>query len=182
MQRLQAVGGRAAQRLAVDGDVRDADQAGDVLQPSHAAAFEGARVERGEDPFEGVMRRYTARQAQEASEPTLAFPGKQRDVGPVIAVGNHAAERHDDDVDQPMLRPADDARILERAEVFPDQTHASRSSHAILRVLSRTPKNCRAVHLSESTSTRQLGWILMRSPWGGERTSYAESTHPVGDI
>src|SRR5439155_23813336 len=95
---------------------------------------------------------------------TLAFPGKQRDVGPVIAVGNHAAERHDDDVDQPMLRPADDARVLERAEVFPNQTHAGRSSHAILRVLSETPKNCRAVHLSESTSTRQLGWILMRSP------------------
>src|SRR5205823_1154138 len=41
--------------LAVDGDVLQAGQASDLTQPRHATALPGARVQGGEDAFEGVV-------------------------------------------------------------------------------------------------------------------------------
>src|SRR5262249_36893055 len=88
MQRPQPGTGRATQGLTVDGNVTDANQLGGGMQPGHAAALEGAAVERGEDTLEGVVAGDAFGQLQEASKPLLAFVGELGNVRPVIAVGD----------------------------------------------------------------------------------------------
>src|SRR5207244_3952276 len=61
VQRPEDRTSRAAQRLAVDGDVADADQSRYVPQPRQTAALNGPRVQRGEDPLERGVRRTTNR-------------------------------------------------------------------------------------------------------------------------
>ena len=60
VQGAQLRTGRAAQGLAIDGDVLDAGQTGDVAQPRQAAGLQGARMEGGEDSFKRIVRRDAA--------------------------------------------------------------------------------------------------------------------------
>jgi len=151
VQRPQGRARRAAQRLAVDGDLADADQARDLAQPRQAAALEGPRLQGREDPLEGVVAGHAVRQPQEAAEPGLALLGKQSDVGPVVAVGNDAADGQDDDVKEQVARAANDPGVLQGAEVFAERSDASSSGHAILREAGESPENRKAVHLSASS-------------------------------
>jgi hypothetical protein len=101
VQGAERARGRAAQGFAVDGDVLDAGQTGDATQPRQAAGLQGAGLEGGEDALEGVVRRDAAGQAQEAPGPALALFGKEGDVRPVVAVGDHAAQSHHEQVNEP---------------------------------------------------------------------------------
>jgi hypothetical protein len=100
---------------------------------SDTAALEDTDVQGGEDALEGVVRGDAAGQGQKTFEPTLALLGKQGDVGPVVAVGNHAADSQDDEVDESMRGASNDAGIFERAEVLANRAEPWGGSHAILR-------------------------------------------------
>src|SRR5262249_40337726 len=165
VQRPQRRTGRAAQRLAVDGDLAYADQTSDLAQPCQAAALEDAWVQGGEDALERIVAGHAVRQGQEAPEPGLALPGEHDEVGPVVAVADHAADGQDKDVKEQMARAANNPGVLQRAKVFPERSDASRGGHAILREMGEGPENRRAVHLSGSSLRHYFGWSLMRSPW-----------------
>src|SRR6185437_15528530 len=82
---------------------------------------------------------------------------------------NHRTESQDDDVAEQVTRASDDPRVFQSAKVFLNGTQTRRSSQAILRLASERPENRRSVHLSESSSRRQLRQSLRRSPWGVRR-------------
>src|SRR5207253_10841454 len=123
------------------------------------------RIEQGEDALERVMRRHAVGQRQEPLKPTLTLLAKQGNVRPVIAVANHRADGHHNNVDQPMLCSSTDTRISQLGKMLLDRTHVSNRSHAFLRRAGEIRKNRRSVHLTKSRSPQQLAWSLMRSPW-----------------
>src|SRR6476660_6437162 len=107
LQGVQAAFGaaRTPLGLAVDGDVRQVQTAADLVQPGQQAALQGHRIEVVEEPFQGVVAGDTVGQSQEAFQPVVAFAGEGLDVLPGVAVGDHAAQGDDDDVEQ-VVQPA----------------------------------------------------------------------------
>src|SRR5262249_52128627 len=83
--------------------------------------------------LKSVVRGDAAGQGQETAEPRLTLLGEQGDIGPVVAVGDDAAQGHDEQVDEAVFGAALDAGVQESAEMFLDRGHGSLSSHAFLR-------------------------------------------------
>ena len=68
--------GRAAQRLAIDGNVADADQVGPGAEPGETAALKRLAVQGREPTFKGIVARNAPGQLQKAAKPRLAFLGE----------------------------------------------------------------------------------------------------------
>src|SRR5262249_32475623 len=84
--------GRAAHRLAVDGQVL-AGQAGvPGVHPAGEALLEGQRVQPGKDALEGVVAWDSVGQLEKALEPVLAFLAEQGDLLEVVGPGDDGAD------------------------------------------------------------------------------------------
>jgi hypothetical protein len=60
------------------------------------------RIKGGKDPIEGVMRRDTVGQVQEAGEPVSFGLPEQFDIVPALRAANDCADRHRNDTEQGM--------------------------------------------------------------------------------
>ena len=75
-------------------------------------------IERGKHTLEGVMGGNAARQLQKPSKPRLTLLGEQGDVRPVITVGDHPTNSHNDNVDEQMPCSSNHPRINENRKCF----------------------------------------------------------------
>ena len=119
VQRLPALGAVAGvtQGLAVDGDVLEAQGAGQRLHPPAEAGLEGLRVEAVEDALQGVVRGDAVGQAQEGLQPGAAASGKGDGLLPVLGTTDDGTERDGDDVQQEVSLEVVAARVAEAGEV-----------------------------------------------------------------
>jgi len=96
---------RAPQGLAIDGDHLTSRQHVHGLNPFQKAALKFSRIQRREDPPEGVMRRAkrAARQLQEPAKPFLFGLTKLGHLHPAIRAAHYGADGDQDNVQQLML-------------------------------------------------------------------------------
>ncbi len=90
----------AADRLAVDGDQPAGRGGGQVGDPLHEALLEGHRVQRREDPAEGVVRGDAVGQVQEGLEPLPLAAAELGHLHPAVGPADDGADGDGQDVAQ----------------------------------------------------------------------------------
>jgi hypothetical protein len=70
----------------------------DGLYPVAETSLKGLRLEPIKDPFEGIMRRDTVGQFEEAFEPSAALAAKELDFLPILGAGNDRTQGDHNDV------------------------------------------------------------------------------------
>src|ERR1700722_1531087 len=121
VQGLQTADAGATQRLAIDGNRRQAKCLMQGIHPGAEASLKPLRTQTLKHTLKGVMRRNAVGQTQEFLEPILAALAKSHDLLPIIAATDGGTERDRDDVQQQMLAAANAARIFEFAKVLLDR-------------------------------------------------------------
>src|SRR6266446_2136510 len=177
---------RAAQRLAVDGDVAHAEEVGNRAQPGQATALKRTRLQVAKHALEGVVRRHSVGQLQEPLEPRQTFLSKENDFRPVVAVGDDTTDCQHNNVHQQMPRPSHNTRIFQPTKVFLDRAHRSSSSHAFLRVSGRLryrpPENLRRCTLDQVKGSVIIEASLVSSPWRADLQARLLKKVMFGDI
>lgn len=105
---------RAAQRLAVDGDVLLRQTRADLRHPAAKAGLEPHRVQHREHPAERVVRCDALLEGQETPQPLQLELAPLAHIDPVLGAGRHRAQRRQPQFLQRVLEaPALPARIVQ---------------------------------------------------------------------
>src|SRR5262249_55564688 len=112
----------AAEGLAVDGDVAQAQGGADGLDPAGEAALEGGGVQGGEDAVEGVVRGDAVGQGQaQRQQPGALLDPEGGDGVPGLRPGQDGGKGDDQDVaEQVVVAEGGVARVGEAGEVLRD--------------------------------------------------------------
>ena len=102
---------RPTQRLAINGDVPEAERGAEFPHPGAEAFREDFVVERGEHAIDRVVARDAVWQRQDRLEPFFATGRKQMHALKTGDTTNDRAERDDENVVEPMLFGAVEARV-----------------------------------------------------------------------
>ena len=100
MQRPQGSRAGVAQRLTVDGDVRQVQGLTGRRDPGTETALKGNGVQTVEETLEGIVRWDAVGQGEEASQPRLPTLGPGNDFRPGIGAAQDGADGDHDDVQQ----------------------------------------------------------------------------------
>lgn len=171
--------GRAAQALAVDGDL-PAQRGDDTADPAAERGFELLGIDQTEDAQKRVLRGHAVGQHEKAVQPRLLDRGPFGDVLDRVAVGQHGTHCHHQNLLKVMPRavagPARVGHLLQRAH----QIESIRGAHFVRpkgesgRDFGRAHERFSQVHEYERQPEIQISvgmfWkgddIRVRQPWG----------------
>ena len=110
----------AAQGLAVEGDDFAGQRHAQALRPGGEGLGELRRIQRGEDPPEGVVAGDAMRQCEQSLQPVTLRMAELFHVHEALGTAEQRADRDDQDVVERMAFGARDARVFKLLEVVAD--------------------------------------------------------------